>query len=115
VRRALAQVSLNGLSRSARTGGFADTLSQTLGELESGLVDPEDLGGDLAALYRAYRDELDQLGYWDRDLLRRSAAERLASELDAWQGAPVFAYGFEDLTGAEWALLEALAGVRRSR
>jgi ATP-dependent helicase/DNAse subunit B len=110
VRRALAQVSLNGLSRSARTGGFADTLSQTLGELESGLVDPEDLGGDLAALYRAYRDELDRLGYWDRDLLRRSAAERLASELDAWQGAPVFAYGFEDLTGAEWALLEALAG-----
>src|SRR5204863_9603214 len=27
-----------------------------------------------------------------------------------WQGRPVFAYGFEDLTGAEWALLEALAG-----
>src|SRR5213075_774061 len=32
------------------------------------------------------------------------------SELDAWQGQPVFAYGFEDLTGAEWALLEGLAG-----
>ena len=30
-------------------------------------------------------------------------------ELDAWSGAPVFAYGFEDLTGVEWALLEALA------
>src|SRR5919204_556495 len=37
-------------------------------------------------------------------------AERDATELDAWDGRPVFAYGFEDLTGAEWALLEALAG-----
>jgi len=110
VRRALARVSLNGLSRSARTGGFAETLAQTLGELESGLLDPDDLSGDLAELYRAYRDELDRLGLWDRDLLRRSAAERLASELAAWDGAPVLAYGFEDLTAAQWALLEALAG-----
>jgi len=110
VRRTLAGASLNGLSASARFGGFVDTLQQALGELESGLLDPEDLDGDLAALYAAYRVELDRLGRWDRDLLRRRAAERLASELDAWGGEPVFAYGFEDLTGAEWALLEALAG-----
>ena len=50
------------------------------------------------------------VGLWDRDLLRRRAAERLAADLDAWHGEPVFAYGFEDLTGAEWSLLEALAG-----
>ena len=74
------------------------------------MLDPSDLDGDLAALYAAYRAELDRLGLWDRDLLRRRAAERLATELDAWHGEPVFAYGFEDLTGAEWALLEALAG-----
>src|SRR5204862_5336307 len=43
-------------------------------------------------------------------LQRRAAAERAARELDAWQGEPVFAYGFEDLTAAEWTLLEALAG-----
>jgi len=110
VRRALTRAPLGTLAPSARTAGFADGLRQTLGELESGLLDPEDLDGDLAELYRAYRGELDRLGLWDRDLLRRRAAERLASELDAWQGAPVFAYGFEDLTGAEWALLEALAG-----
>ena len=41
---------------------------------------------------------------------RRRAVERLQNDLDAWHGEPVFAYGFEDLTGAEWALLEALAG-----
>src|SRR5439155_13751479 len=68
-----------------------------------------DLVGDLAVLYAAYRAELDRLERWDRDLLRRCAAERLQSDLDAWHGEPVFAYGFEDLTGAEWALLEALA------
>jgi ATP-dependent helicase/DNAse subunit B len=107
---ALDGVSLDGLTASARFGGFAEELLRTLGELESGLVDPADLDGDLASLYAAYRAELDRLGRWDRDLLRRSAAERLQSELGAWHEQPVFAYGFEDLTGAEWALLEALAG-----
>ena len=60
-------------------------------------------------LAEAYRDELDRLGFWDRDGLRGRAVERLASEFGAWSGEPVFAYGFEDLTGAEWALLEALS------
>ena len=110
VRRALAGASLNGLSASARFAGFADALLQTVGELESGMLDPEQLDGDLAELHTAYRAELDRLGLWDRDLLRRRAAERLQSDLDAWHGEPVFAYGFEDLTGAEWTLLEALAG-----
>ena len=110
VRRALAGISLNGLSRSARTGGFGESLVRTLGELESGLFDPGDVDGDLAVLYGAYRAELDRLGLWDRDLQRGHAAERVQSDLDAWHGEPVFAYGFEDLTGAEWALLEALAG-----
>jgi ATP-dependent helicase/nuclease subunit B len=110
VRRALAGQSLNGLGRSARFGGFADSLLATVAELESGLLDPNDLDGELAALYAAYRGELDRLNLWDRDLLRRHAAERVANELNAWSGEPVFAYGFEDLTGAEWSLLQALAG-----
>src|SRR5262245_6937477 len=110
VRRALAGQSLNGLGRSARFGGFADALLATIAELESGLLDPNELEGELATLYAAYRAELDRLNLWDRDLLRRRAAERVANELDAWGGEPVFAYGFEDLTGAEWALLQALAG-----
>jgi ATP-dependent helicase/DNAse subunit B len=109
VRRAVSGAQLKRLSRSARFGGFADTLLGTLGELESGLLDPEQLDGDLAALYGGYRAELDRLGLWDRDLLRRRAAERLQSELGAWGSEPVFAYGFEDLTGAEWSLLEALS------
>jgi len=104
------RVAEGGLSRSARFAGFLDSLLTTLGELESGLVEPADLDGGLAALYSAYRAELDRLGVWDRDVLRRRAAERLLGDLDAWHGEPVFAYGFEDLTAAEWSLLEALAG-----
>src|SRR3989440_3658588 len=110
VRRVLSRAQLSGWTRSARFAGFADALSGTLGELESGLVDPGDLDGGLAAIYEAYQAELDVLGLSDRDLERRRAAERVASELDAWDARPVFAYGFEDLTGAQWALLEALAG-----
>jgi len=110
VRRMLGEAALNGLARSARTAGFADTLLQTLGELEQGMLDPDQLEGDLALLYTRYRDELDRLERWDRDLMRRRAAERLETDLAAWRGEPVFAYGFEDLTGAEWSLLSALAG-----
>src|SRR5947209_18930472 len=57
VRRALAGASLNGLSRSARTGGFADTLLQTLGELEQGMLDPDQLRGDPARRYGGSRAE----------------------------------------------------------
>ena len=98
------------LARSAEFGGFLDTLLAVLGELESGLVDPGDLGGELAELYTAYRAELDRLGLWDRHILQRRATERVARDFDAWHGEPIFAYGFEDLTAAEWSLLEALSG-----
>ncbi len=109
VRRAIASTPLEGLGSSAATAGFADTLLQTIGELESGLVDVDRLVGDLPQLVAAYRDELARMGLRDRDGLRRHAVERLRGELESWSGAPVFAYGFEDLTAAEWALLEALA------
>jgi ATP-dependent helicase/DNAse subunit B len=110
VRRVLAEAQLERLAASSRFGGFADALLQALGEVESGLLAPEQLDGDLAVLHAAYRAELERLGLWDRDRIRRRAVDRLRTDLDAWHGEPVFAYGFEDLTGAEWALLEALAG-----
>src|SRR4051812_19643241 len=109
VRSVVAGAALDGLAASARFNGFAEALLEALGELESGLLEPEQLDGELATLYGAYRVALDRLGLWDRNLLRRRAAERLQSDLDAWHDEPVLAYGFEDLTGAEWALLEALA------
>jgi ATP-dependent helicase/DNAse subunit B len=107
---ASARARMNGLGRSARFAGFADALLGAVGDLEAGLLDPVDLEGDLSTLYDAYLTELDALGLWDRQLQRRHAAERVAGDLSAWHGEPVFAHGFEDLTAAEWALLEALAG-----
>ena len=110
LRRAIATTSLNGLGASARFSGFAEALADAIRDLEGGLLDPDDHDGSLSELHAAYREELGRRGLRDRDLQRRHAAERIASELDAWDGSPVFAYGFEDLTAAQWRLLEALAG-----
>ena len=109
VRRVVGGADLGGYSRSAAHPGFADSLERALDELEEGLLAPEAIDGELGVLYRGYREELDRFAGWDRGLLRGHAVERLRTDLDAWHGEPVFAYGFEDLTGAEWALLEALA------
>jgi ATP-dependent helicase/DNAse subunit B len=110
LRAAISRTPLNGLGESAGSAGFADALRDAIREVESGLVAPEELRGALAQLYRSYRDELERLRLWDRNLLDAAAAERLARDLGSWAGQPVFAYGFEDLTAAEWALLDALAG-----
>ncbi len=110
-RRAIARVPLAELADSAATSGFADALLATLGELSSALVEPARLDGEIALLHAAYGAELTRHGLRDRGGLRADAVERLRSALDAWDsGRPVFAYGFEDLTAVEWALLEALAG-----
>jgi ATP-dependent helicase/DNAse subunit B len=109
VRRIVSGARLNGYTRSAAHAGFAESLERTLDELDEGLLAPEAVAGELGALYAAYREELERLARWDRGLLRGHAVERLRTDLAAWHGEPVFAYGFEDLTGAEWALLEALA------
>ena len=109
IRRAIARTELDGLAASAGSSGFADALGSALEELESALVEPDRLDGDLSKLASAYREELDELGLWDAPGLRRRAASRLAGDLGAWNGEPVFAYGFEDLTAAEWVLLETLS------
>src|SRR6185437_2534666 len=110
LRRVVAGARLGDLDASARFAGFGDALGTAIAELEAGLVEPDDVDGDLAQLYRRYREELDRLGLWDRDLRRAHAATRIGNELAAWDGRPVYAYGFEDLSGAQWRLLEAFAG-----
>ncbi len=108
-RAACARAQLSTLARSAQFSGFADALVETLSEVESHLLEPDDLDGEVACLHRAYREELTRLGVWDRSSERRYAVERLSRELDAWDGRPVYVYGFEDLTPVQWALVEALA------
>jgi len=93
----------------SRFSGFADAVGRSLAELDGALLEPGDLAEPLASLAAAYRGELERLDAWDKGLLRRVAVDRLTGALDAWGRRPVFAYGFEDLTGAEWRLLEALS------
>src|SRR6478736_2422502 len=109
LRHLIAAAPPGSLGPSARFAGFADSLAGALTEIEASLLDPEDVGPGLAELTRAYRAELERLAVRDRGMVRRRAVERLTSELGSWNGTPVFAYGFEDLTGAEWRLIEALA------
>ena len=108
--RVVAATELDGLAASAKFGGFAGALGDAVAELAGALIEPAEVGGELGRLYGAYREELDRLGLWDADAMRGRAAELAAGELSAWDGSPVFLYGFEDLTGAQWGLLEALSG-----
>jgi ATP-dependent helicase/DNAse subunit B len=93
----------------ARFAGVADAVARSVAEVDGAMLAPEDVPEPLASLVRRYHHELERLGAWDRGALRRHAVERLAGDLGAWGASPVFAYGFEDLTGVEWRLLEALA------
>ena len=106
VRRALAEADEQ-VAR--RFPGYGEALVDVLAELEGSLLEPEQLADPLREVVRRYREELERNRLWDRGALRRRALERLASELDAWKGSPVLAYGFEDLTSAEWRLLETLS------
>jgi ATP-dependent helicase/DNAse subunit B len=107
--RVVARASLGPMAPSAGFAGFVEGLGEALGELETALVEPEDVGGDLGSLHAAYRAECERLGVTDLDAFRRRAAELAAFDPRAWGGSPVLVYGFEDLSGAQWRLLEALA------
>jgi ATP-dependent helicase/DNAse subunit B len=102
-------VDAGAVSSGDRYPGYAEALGRSLAELDGALLDPDDLEEPLASFAEGYREELDRLEVWDRGRLRRRAVDRLTSEIESWDGAPVFVHGFEDLTGAEWRLLEALA------
>lgn len=106
----IGQVELAALRASARSPGFVDALGETLADLAEARVSPEEVGGELGELCRAYRDELDRLAVWDRESMRWSGVDRLAGELGSWSGRPVLVYGFDDLTSTQWGLIRALAG-----
>jgi len=110
VRSLLDQTQLSSFSRSARFGGFIDALVEGFAELESALIEPGQVDGELGSLYSLYLDQLERLGLADRELERWLIADRVAAEPGAWaRERPLFVHGFEDLTGAQWRLLDLLA------
>src|SRR5439155_1092667 len=64
----------------------------------------------VAGLHAGGRAVLESVGGEDRSGLRGTAAALLGGRLEAWDDAPVFAYGFEDVTGVQLAALRALSG-----
>jgi ATP-dependent helicase/nuclease subunit B len=110
VRSLLDRAEPGSFSRSARFGGFVDALVEGFAELESALVEPGQVSGELGSLYSLYLDQLERLGLADRERERWLIAERVAVQPDIWSAErPLFLHGFEDLTGAQWRLLDALA------
>src|SRR5207344_3265542 len=115
-RRVLEQVvhetDLGELGAAAHFAGFVDGLARVLDDLaasaEPGEVDRrlaaeagEGRRAEIAALRRAYLARLDELGRRDRAGSHARAAELLAGRLDAWDGSPVLAHGFEDVSGVQ--------------
>ncbi len=126
LRRAISGASLGPLARSADAPGFAAAALELIAELERSLITPQRFAaalakwaaGDahrerysngLAAIYRRYWSQLDRVGRLDSELFAWRALDALREAPDRWGGAPVFFYGFDDLTPLERDAIETLA------
>jgi ATP-dependent helicase/DNAse subunit B len=121
VERAVREAQLDTLAAPARFAGFGDGLARLFDDLAAA-AEPEQLErrlarfvepgrrAELAALHAGYRALLESLGAEDRSGLRGQATALLGARLEAWDDQPVFAYGFEDVTGVQLAALRALSG-----
>ena len=109
------------LARSRDRQGFAPALASLIDELQGVGLEPADFAdraadaGDyereLASLFTSYAEVRDELGRGDPHTSARAAIAGLRASGDAWQGRPVFLYGFDDLTGEQLDLVAELAKV----
>jgi ATP-dependent helicase/DNAse subunit B len=110
------------LARSATRPGFARALASLLDEAQAACIDPASLAisaaevspesaylREVAALYRAYAETRNALGYGDDHVAAARATAALRTRPDAWSMRPVLVYGFDDLTVEQLELLSALA------
>jgi ATP-dependent helicase/DNAse subunit B len=114
------EAGLDQLAAPSRFAGFVDGLGRMFNDL-AGSAPPQLLERRLAAfaepgrrlelavLHGAFRARLAELGIRDRAGGHGRAAELLETRLEAWDDSPVFAYGFEDMSGVQLAALRALA------
>jgi hypothetical protein len=117
---------LEALGASARTPGFARALLRLADELAERRVDPARFAGamrawageeparaayasELARLHGALRHALDGLGRPDPVLRAFAALDALRTEPWRWGGAPVFLYGFDDLSALQLDAVVTLA------
>jgi ATP-dependent helicase/DNAse subunit B len=128
LRATIARLDLVATRASAAAPGFAPAVGTLVAELERALVTPQRFtqamrawaGGDaerlayadeVAALYAEYARELDRLGRVDAELFAWRAIDALRAAPGRWGAAPVYLYGFDDLTPLERDAVETLARV----
>src|SRR6476619_6954449 len=116
------EAGLDQLAAPSRFAGFGDGLGRMFNDL-AGSAPPELLERRLAAfaepgrrlelavLHGAFRARLAELGIRERAGGHGRAAELLETRLEGWDDSPVFAYGFEDMSGVQLAALRALAAL----
>lgn len=121
VRAAVADVELKALKASSQGPGFAEALGDLFAELQRSLASPGRFGaairawreagtapahaGELAALYSAYHARLEALETVDADGLTQLALDKAR---EAWDGRPLFLYGFDELLPTQLDLVESL-------
>jgi ATP-dependent helicase/DNAse subunit B len=113
--------SLGPLRRSAARPGFAIAFERLLDELQAAGIDPEEVGSgaetlessaylsDIESLCAGYAEVRSELERDDSHGVARDAIALLREDDAFWAARPVFLYGFDDLTGNQLALIEALA------
>jgi RecB family exonuclease len=113
---------LGPLRRSAVRPGFAAAFARLLDELQAAGVRPREVEAgagtlegsaylaDVATLFAGYEAARERSGRLDAAGIAREAIGLLRADPGPWAGRPVFLYGLDDLTPAQFDLVEALAG-----
>lgn len=111
---------LGPLRRSAGRPGFAAAFARLLDELGAAGVAPRDIEAsagtlegsaylaDVATLFAGYEAARERSGRLDPAGIAREATALLRSDPGPWAGRPVFLYGLDDLTPAQFDLVGAL-------
>lgn len=114
---------LGPLRRSTARPGFAFAFGRLLDELQGAGLDAEAVQrgtetlegsaylNDIATLFAGYTAVRDRLGRIDPHQLAGEAIALLRRSGEFWGERPVFLYGLDDLTGNQFALLEALSRI----
>ncbi len=128
VARALKATEFDALRGAAATAGFPDAAGELIAELQRSLVAPDRFTAaintwaaedrrrrpyahDVAAIYEAYRAELERLNRVDSELYAWRALDALRAAPGRWGTTSVFFYGFDDLHPLQRDAIETLARV----
>ncbi len=126
--RVVRRLRLEVIGESALAPGFVRAAGALIAELQRSLVTPQRLhaaldawaasdprragyAADVAAIYRAYVRELDELGRVDAELHAWRGLDAMREHPSRWGNDTVFFYGFDDLTALERDAVETLARV----